>query len=126
MRKTSESVEDYLEAILRLSDGGGSVRQVDVAEFLGFSKASISKAVSALRKGGLLRSGKDRTLVLTPAGRSVAEAVYERHRFFAGLLVELGVDPEVAQQDACRMEHAVSEESFNAIRNFTIKVSSEL
>ena len=116
MMAYSESTEDYLEAILRLGEGLPVVRQVDVAGFMGFSKASVCKAVPRLAREGLVECGRHGALVLTPSGRAVAERVYERHRFFSGLLERLGVDEETAQADACRMEHALSEESFAALR----------
>lgn len=119
----SESTEDYLEAILRLSKTGRAVRQVDVSEFMGYSKASISKAVSALKRSGFLMEAAHGSLVLTPKGKRIAESVYERHRFFADMLIALGVEETTAQKDACRMEHAVSEESFAALK--TLKTSRQ-
>lgn len=111
-----ESREDYLEAVLRLSRRLSTVRQVDLAEFMDFSKASISKAVASLEKDGLLERRAHGSLVLTRTGRAIAERVYERHVFFANMLVSLGIDEDMAQKDACRMEHALSEQSFAAMK----------
>ena len=125
MMAYSESTEDYLEAILRLGEGLPVVRQVDVAGFMGFAKGSVCKAVPRLAREGLVECGRHGALVLTPSGRAVAERVYERHRFFSGLLERLGVDEETAQADACRMEHALSEESFAALRRMVEGAGSE-
>ena len=117
--KLYESGEDYLEAILMLQKrmGESAVRSVDLARHMGFSKPSISHAVGVLRDGGLLTMDKDGFLHLTVEGRKIAERIYERHRFFTQWLIEAGIDPETAEQDACRMEHTVSQESFEQIRN---------
>ena len=117
--KIHESGEDYLEAILILQKqmGESAVRSVDLARHMGFSKPSISHAVGVLRDGGFLTMDKDSFLHLTVEGRKVAEKIYERHCFFTQWLIEAGIDPETAEQDACRMEHTVSQESFEQIRN---------
>lgn len=117
--KLYESGEDYLEAILILQKqmGESAVRSVDLARHMGFSKPSISHAVGVLKDGGLLTMDKDGFLHLTVEGRKIAERIYERHRFFMQWLIEAGIDPETAEQDACRMEHTVSQESFEQIRN---------
>ena len=117
--KIHESGEDYLEAILILQKqmGESAVRSVDLARHMGFSKPSISHAVGVLRDGGFLTMDKDGFLHLTVEGRKIAERIYERHRFFTQWLIEAGIDPETAEQDACRMEHTVSQESFEQIRN---------
>lgn len=117
--KIHESGEDYLEAILILQKqmGESAVRSVDLACHMGFSKPSISHAVGVLREGGFLTMDKDSFLHLTVKGREIAERIYERHRFFTQWLIEAGIDPETAEQDACRMEHTVSQESFEQIRN---------
>ena len=111
-----ESAENYLEAILALSEKG-SVRSIDVAQHLGFSKPSVSRAMSLLRDNGYVVMDENSFLVLTPAGREIAETIYERHRLLSSWLVELGVDPQVAAEDACRMEHVISAESFDAIKH---------
>lgn len=117
--KIHELGEDYLEAILILQKqmGESAVRSVDLARHMGFSKPSISHAVGVLRDGGFLTMDKDSFLHLTVEGRKIAERIYERHRFFTQWLIEAGIDPETAEQDACRMEHTVSQESFEQIRN---------
>ena len=117
--KIHELGEDYLEAILILQKqmGESAVRSVDLARHMGFSKPSISHAVGVLRDGGFLTMDKDSFLHLTVEGRKIAERIYERHRFFTQWLIEAGIDPETAEQYACRMEHTVSQESFEQIRN---------
>lgn len=97
----------------------GSVRSIDLARHMGFSKPSISHAVSTLRKGGFLAVDEDGHLHLTDAGREVAEKIYERHQFFTTHLIELGVDPTQAEQDACRLEHVISEESYQILKKAT-------
>ena len=113
-----ESGEMYLETILILSQKGQSVRSIDVAEQMGFSKPSVSRAVSRLKQGGYLLMDKSGELTLTDAGRKVAETIYERHQVLSGLLESIGVDPVVAANDACKIEHAISAESFSALKNY--------
>ena len=117
--KLHASGEDYLEAILILQKqkGESAVRSVDLARHMGFSKPSISHAVGVLRDGGFLTMDKDSFLHLTTEGREIAEKIYERHRFFTQWLIEAGIDPETAEQDACRMEHTISQKSFEQIQN---------
>ena len=111
------SGEDYLEAVLMLQKKNGMVRSVDLARHMGFSKPSISHAVRVLRDGGFLTMDEDGYLHLTDAGREVAEKIYERHRFFTNNLIEMGVDPETAEADACRIEHIISDESFQKLKD---------
>lgn len=113
--------EDYLEAILRLEQEKGTVRSVDVADYLAVSKPSVSRAVSVLGQAGYLTMKDDRSLRLTRAGRAVAEKIYERHSFFKKLFMDLGVDGEIAEQDACRIEHDISEDSFERLREMVEK-----
>ena len=117
--KIYSSGEDYLEAVLILQKqmGESAVRSVDLARHMGFSKPSISHAVSVLKDGGLLTMDKDGFLHLTVKGREIAEKIYERHCFVTQWLIEAGIDPETAEQDACRMEHTISQKSFEQIRN---------
>ena len=114
--------EDYLEAILRLEKKNGTVRSVDVAELLDYSKPSVSRAVSVLSQAGYLFMEDDRSLHLTRVGRDIAEEIYRRHCFFQKLLTDLGVDEKTAEQDACRMEHDISEESFWALKDMMEKI----
>ena len=112
------SGEDYLEAVLVLQKNHGAVRSIDVARRVGVSKASVSYAVSALREGGFLTVDSDYVLHLTETGRNVAEKIYERHCFFTQQLMAAGVDPKTAEADACRMEHNISIEAFEKLRDF--------
>ncbi len=116
MMKIHASGEDYLEAVLVLKQEKGMVRSVDLARHMGFSKPSISHAVGVLRDGGFLTMDKDGFLHLTDIGREVAEKIYERHLFFTEQLIAAGVDRETAEQDACRIEHAISETSFEKLK----------
>ncbi len=110
------SGEDYLEAVLVLQRKKGMVRSVDVARHMGVSKPSVCHAVSTLKEGGFLTMDGDFFLRLTDVGREVAEQTYEKHCFFTRLLTEAGVDPKTAEQDACRMEHVISENSFRHLK----------
>lgn len=114
--KLHASGEDYLEAVLVLKQEKGMVRSVDLARHMGFSKPSISHAVSVLRDGGFLAMDEDHFLRLTDIGREVAEKIYERHCFFTEQLITAGVDPKTAEADACRMEHVISQKSFERLR----------
>ncbi len=116
MDKIHASGEDYLEAVLMLQKKTGMVRSVDLARHMGFSKPSISHAVGILRKEGFLTVDADGYLHLPETGREVAEKIYERHCVITFGLVSLGVEPAQAEQDACRMEHVVSDESFQKLR----------
>ena len=114
--KLHASGEDYLEAVLVLQKKKGMVRSVDVARHMGVSKPSVCHAVSTLKEGGFLTMDEGFFLRLTDIGREVAERTYEKHCFFTRLLVEAGVEPEIAEQDACRMEHVISESSFQHLK----------
>ena len=111
-----ESGEMYLEAILVLSQKNGFVRSIDVSEYLGYSKPSVSRAVGILKKGDYIRMEKDGSLMLTESGRIIAEKIFERHTVLSRLLIRLGVSEETATADACKLEHAISDESFEAIK----------
>ena len=111
------SGEDYLEAVLVLQQKQGMVRSVDVARHMEVSKPSVCHAVATLRDGGFLTMDSDYFLHLTDVGQEVAERIYEKHRFFTDRLIEAGVDPETAERDACRMEHVISQESFERLKN---------
>ena len=114
--KLHASGEDYLESILMLQKKQGMVRSVDVARHMEVSKPSVCHAVGVLRDGGFLTMDEDFFLLLTDVGREVAEKIYEKHRFFTDRLIEVGVDPETAERDACRIEHVISEESFQRLK----------
>ena len=111
-----ESAEMYLETIYTLAQERGSVRSIDVAEHMGYSKPSVSRAVGLLKSGGYLTMEPDGSLVLTDEGTAIARNIYERHTVLTAMLTRLGVAPETAAEDACRIEHVISEESFRAIR----------
>ena len=108
--------EDYLEAILVLQQKQGMVRSVDVARHLEVTKPSVCHAVATLRDGGFLTMDSDYFLHLTDVGREVAEQIYEKHRFFTECLIAAGVDPKTAEADACRIEHVISDESFQKLK----------
>ncbi len=114
--KVQESAENYLETILILKKRMGSVRSVDIAAELQFSKPSISVAMKNLREKGYVTVEEGGQISLTEEGQRLAEGVYERHSLFTGLLVALGVSKETAAEDACRIEHVISEETFQAIK----------
>ena len=114
--KLYASGEDYLEAILVLQKKLGMVRSVDVARHMEVSKPSVCHAVATLRDGGFLTMDEDHFLHLTDVGREVAERIYERHCFFTEQLIAAGVDPKTAEADACRIEHTISQDSFEKIR----------
>ena len=111
-----ESGEMYLETILILSQHKNFVRAIDVGEYMGFSKPSVSRALGLLRNGGFVTVGDGGGINLTETGREVAEKIYERHQYLTRFLTDIGVSPDVAAEDACRMEHVISDESFTAIK----------
>ena len=114
--KIQESGEMYLETILILTQKKGSVRSLDVAEYMGFSKPSVSRAVGLLRAGQYIDVDDGGYITLTDAGREVAERIYERHTVLTELLRRIGVDKTTAAEDACRMEHIISESTFQALK----------
>ena len=116
-----ESAEMYLETIYLLSQKGGAVRSIDVAESMGYSKPSVSRAVGLLKKGGLLTMEKDGTLTLTEEGKQAANKIFERHTVLSKFLAVIGVDDEIAAKDACKIEHVVSDETIAAIKRFIEK-----
>lgn len=113
-----ESGEMYLEAIHVLTKNNGHVRSVDVSEYLGYSKPSVSRAMGILRNGGYITVDKDGGIVLTDAGLEIAEKIYARHTLLTKLLIHIGVSEETAAEDACKLEHAISDESFDALQKF--------
>ena len=114
--KLHASGEDYLEAILVLQGKKGMVRSVDVARHMDVSKPSVCHAVATLKDGGFLTVDGDFFLHLTDVGRETAEQIYEKHQFFTIQLIAAGVDPKIAEADACRIEHVISEESFQRLK----------
>lgn len=114
--KIQKSAEDYLEAMLMMKEEHGYIRSVDVAGQLGVTKPSVSYATRRLRESGYITMDRDGLISLTPAGMEIAQRIYTRHRLLTEYLVRLGVEEKTAQADACRMEHDLSEESFDAIR----------
>ena len=113
-----ESGEMYLETIHVLLQKNGQVRSIDVSEHMGYSKPSVSRAVGLLKQGGYLSVDTDGFLSLTEEGGCIAEKIFERHTVLSDLLVSLGVSPKTASEDACRIEHVISEESFDAIKHY--------
>ena len=116
-----ESGEMYLETIFVLSQKGNPVRSIDISEHMGYSKPSVSRAMGLLKEGGYITIDKESFITLTDSGLEVAEKIYERHTILSNLLVALGVSPETAAEDACRIEHAISDESFEAIKQHSIQ-----
>lgn len=114
--KANESLEDYLETILSLQKKSGQVRSIDIAAEMGFSKPSVSVAMKNLREKEYVTVDEKGNISLTDAGRERAERVLERHTILSNWLISLGVSEEVAREDACRVEHDLSEESFDAIK----------
>ena len=111
-----ESGEMYLETIYVLSKKNPTVRSIDVGEYMGYSKPSVSRAVGLLKSGGYITVDSDGYITLTDAGKEVAEKMYERHTMLTEFLVGLGVDRNIAAEDACKIEHDISDDSFNAIK----------
>lgn len=119
-----KSVEDYLEAVLMVEKKKGWVRSIDIANLLGFSKPSVSVAVKNLCNSGLLVRDEYNCLHLTDAGREIAERVYDRHRTLEAIFISLGVDRTQAEQDACKVEHDLSEECYQAIRKKWLELNT--
>lgn len=113
-----ESGEMYLETILVLSKKRGTVRSIDIAEHLGYSKPSVSRAVGLLKNGGFITVANDGVISLTDEGFEIANKIYERHTVISSLLMRIGVDEETAAEDACRIEHHISDVTFNALKNY--------
>lgn len=111
-----ESGEMYLETILRLGENGRDVRSIDIADYMDFSKPSVSRAVGLLKKDGYIVVDSKGYITFTEEGRKMAEKIYERHRVLTDFFVSLGVDPQIAAEDACRLEHDISDVTFAAIK----------
>ena len=114
-----ESGEMYLESILVLSKTNTHIRAIDICEYMGYSKPSVSRALGLLREGGYVIADKNGYLTLTEEGRKVAEKIYDRHTVLGLFLEFIGVSPEVAIEDACKIEHVISDETLDAIKNYT-------
>ena len=123
--KIQESAENYLETILILQQRNGSVRSIDIANELGYSKPSISIAMRNLRENHYISVNQNGLINLLPPGQEIAERMYERHTFLTHCLISLGVSPEIAAEDACRIEHVISAESFEAIKVFSAQLHNE-
>ncbi|MBQ6570248.1 MAG: metal-dependent transcriptional regulator [Clostridia bacterium] len=117
-----ESGEMYLETILILSQKNSQVRSIDVVDYMGFSKPSVSRAVGLLKAGQYISVDEDGFITLTDIGREIAEKIYERHTVLTEFLAALGVSEETATADACKIEHDISDESFNAIKKLLLKL----
>ena len=117
--RIQESGEMYLESIFVLSQTKSIVRSIDVGEYMGYSKPSVSRAIGLLKKGGLVNVGADGHLTLTEDGLELAHKIYERHTILTSLLTSLGVSEETASEDACRIEHVISDETLDAIKKYT-------
>lgn len=113
-----ESGEMYLESIYRLLQTQSHVRAIDVGEYMGYSKPSVSRAMGLLKKGEYISVDNDGSITLTESGKAIAEKIFERHTFITELLVRLGVDKEIATDDACKIEHVISDDSFEAIKKY--------
>ncbi len=116
-----ESGEMYLETILILSKKMSDVRSIDICEYMGYSKPSVSRAVGLLKNGEYINVDKSGYITLSPSGREVAEKIYERHTLLTQFLIKIGVDEKTAAEDACRLEHVISDASFNAIKKHAME-----
>ena len=117
-----ESGEMYLESIYVLCNKMPAVRSIDVAEYMNYSKPSVSRGLGILKKNGYITVDKDGYISLTDAGTELANKIFERHTLLTKVLMSLGVDKETASEDACRIEHVISEASFNAMKNYLEKM----
>lgn len=124
--RISESKEDYLETILILHNRNGEVRSVDIAAEMDFSKPSVSVAMKNLRNEGCISVDKNGYITLTKTGLEIAERVYERHKLFTSWLTSMGVPEDIAAEDACRIEHYLSVESYAAIKDYVLKHGQEM
>ena len=121
-----ESGEMYLESILILSRTKGAVRSIDISQHLGYSKPSVSRAVGLLKSGGYILVDEDGHIALTDSGKAVAEKILSRHAILTELLVRLGVSRDIASADACKMEHIISDETFDAIKNHMMQYGGNI
>lgn len=119
-----KSAEDYLEMILRLTEDKGYARSVDIAQGLSVSKPSVSVAMKQLREGGYIVMDKDNYISLTESGMEIAQRIYERHKVLTRVLTLIGVSPDKAEEDACKVEHDISVDTFDAIRTQLVKLEA--
>ena len=119
--RNNQSLEDYLEAILMLKNENGTVRSIDIAHALGFSKPSVSVAMKSLRAKGHIAVDDQGHITLTSTGMEIAKSVYERHEILTKLLIHIGVDEETAKEDSCKIEHDLSEKTFEKLKEFLKK-----
>lgn len=124
--KIQESAENYLETILVLHKRKGAVRSIDIANEMNFSKPSVSVAMKNLRQGGYVKVDDDGSIILLDKGQEIAEKIYERHTLISEWLTAMGVDSEVAAEDACRIEHVISAETFDALKRHVSSMSQAL
>jgi len=122
--KIQESAENYLETILIIHERKGEVRSIDIVNELEFSKPSVSIAMKNLRENGYINVNKDGYITLTEKGMEIAERIYERHRLISRCFILMGVDPATAVEDACRVEHVISQETFEAIKKYAAKLEN--
>ena len=120
-----KSAEDYLEMILRLNEEKGYARSVDIATGLGVSKPSVSVAMKQLREGGYILMGKDNYISLTDSGMEIAQRIYERHKVLTRMLTMIGVDEKTAEDDACKVEHDISVQTFTALKDQLEKMEAK-
>ena len=123
--RIKESAENYLEAILMIKLKKGCVRSIDVANHLNFTKPSVSVAMKNFREDGYINMDPNGSINLTKKGQEIAERMYERHTFLSSWLIDLGVNPEIAAEDACRVEHVISAETFVALKEHVNKLKSK-
>lgn len=124
--KIQESGENYLETILILQKRNGIARSVDIANELNFSRASVSRAMSLLKTSGYIEIGNINQIILTEKGQEIAEKVYEKHCTLKDFLIAIGVDNDIAAEDACKMEHIISEQTFNCLKETLNKIKSNI
>ena len=122
--RLQESGEMYLESIYVLAQKGGNVRSIDISEYMGYSKPSVSRAVNLLKNGGYITMDKDNYIHLTEAGLEIAQKIYERHTVLSEMLMRIGVSEQTAAEDACRIEHDLSDESFEAIKTHVERMNA--
>ena len=121
-----KSAQDYLEAILVISSEKGRVRSIDIANKLGFSKPSVSVAMKQFRVSGYIETDADGSIELTPSGREIAERTYARHKLLTGLLIYIGVSPDTAEKDACEIEHDLSPETCDRLKEYAEKAGIKI